>query len=78
LDGLKECFTPKVSQESQTTRKQLFENMLVLEVFAGSSNLTIEIRKANLTGVAIDKTVGRAKGHYRLGPDSGGGCRFSF
>jgi len=36
--------------------------MLVLEVFAGSSNLTIEIRKANLRGVAIDKTVGRAKG----------------
>ncbi|CAL1136347.1 unnamed protein product [Cladocopium goreaui] len=28
----------------------------------GSSNLTIEIRKANLRGVAIDKTVGRAKG----------------
>ena len=36
--------------------------MLVLEVFAGSSNLTIEIRKANLRGVAIDKTDGRAKG----------------
>jgi hypothetical protein len=36
--------------------------MLVLEVFAGSSNLTIKIRKANLRGVAIDKTVGRAKG----------------
>ena len=36
--------------------------MLVLEVFAGSSNLTIEIRKANLRGVEIDKSVGRAKG----------------
>jgi hypothetical protein len=50
LAGLQECFTPNVSLESKTTRKQLFENMLALEVFA------------NLRGEAIDETVGRAKG----------------
>ena len=43
-------------------RKQLFENMLVLEIFAGSSNLSVEIRKAHLRGEAVDKTIGRAKG----------------
>ena len=54
--------TEEEQHTEKATRKQLFENMLVLEVFAGSSNLTIEIRRANLRGVAVDKTVGRAKG----------------
>ena len=36
--------------------------MLVMEIFAGSSNLSVEIRKANLRAVAVDKTVERAKG----------------
>ena len=49
--------TVEEQHTEEATRKQLFENMLVLEVFAGSSNLTIEIRRANLRGVAVDKTV---------------------
>ena len=36
--------------------------MLVLEIFAGSLNHTIEIRIANLRDIAEDKTVGKAKG----------------
>ena len=36
--------------------------MLVLEIFAGSLNHTIEIRIANLRDVTVDKTVGKAKG----------------
>ena len=55
-------FTPMNSTETGNRRKQLFENMLVLEIFAGSSNLSVEIRKAHLRGVAVDKTIGRAKG----------------
>ena len=45
-----------------TTRKVLFENILFLEVFAGTSSLTIEVRKTNLRGVAVDKGTERAKG----------------
>ena len=60
LDGRHNSLTSDVSTENKP-RKQLFENMLVLEIFAGSSNLTIEIRRANLRGVAVDKTVRRAK-----------------
>ena len=36
--------------------KKVFEQMLVMEIFAGSSNLSVEIRKANLRAVAVDKT----------------------
>ena len=61
-EGHGDDFTPGVSPGTTERRKQLFENMLVLEVFAGSSNLTVEIRKAHLRGVAVDKTIGRAKG----------------
>ena len=44
-------------------RKQpLFQNMLFLEIFAGTSSLTIAVRKTDLRGVAIDKTTERAKG----------------
>ena len=45
-----------------TTRKVLFENILFLEVFAGTSSLTIEERKTNLRGVAVNKGTERAKG----------------
>ena len=51
---------------SQTTpdpaKRALFENMLVLEIFAGTGNLTAAVRKANLRGVAIDRSHNRSKG----------------
>ena len=47
-------------------RKLLFENILFLEVFAGTSVLTVEVRKANLRGVAIDRSKERAKGPLTL------------
>ena len=43
-------------------RTTLFQNMLFLEVFPGTSSLSMEVRKTNLRGVAIDKTTERAKG----------------
>ena len=46
----------------QPQRKLLFENILFLEVFAGTSVLTVEVRKTNLRGVAIDRSKERAKG----------------
>ena len=54
------CFTEDPS--GATIRKVLFENILFLEVFAGTSSLTIEVRKTNLRGVAVDKGTERAKG----------------
>ena len=52
-----------------TTRKVLFENILFLEVFAGTSSLTIEVRKTNLRGVAVDKGTERAKrAYHNFGP----------
>lgn len=45
-----------------TERPTLFQNMLFLEIFAGTSSLTMEVRKTNLRGVAVDKTTERAKG----------------
>ena len=51
---------------SQTTadppKRALFENMLVLEIFAGTGKLTAAVRKANLRGVAIDRSHNRSKG----------------
>ena len=44
------------------SKRSLFENMLVLEVFAGTGKLTAAVRKANLRGVAIDRSQSRAKG----------------
>ena len=46
----------------QPQQKLLFENILFLEVFAGTSVLTVEVRKTNLRGVAIDRSKERAKG----------------
>ena len=43
-------------------RQLLFQNMLFLEVFAGTSSLTIAVRKTDLRGVAVDKTTEPAKG----------------
>ena len=56
----KDCFTD-VSTGTEA-RKVLFENILFLEVFAGTSSLTIEVLKTNLRGVAIDRSADRAKG----------------
>ena len=52
----------KIQVVPQLTRKVLFENILFLEVFAGTSSLIIEVRKTNLRGVAVDKGTERAKG----------------
>ena len=54
------CFTEDA--DGASNRKILFENILFLEVFAGTSSLTIEVRKTNLRGVAVDKSSERSKG----------------
>ena len=62
--------TAVTSETSEDIGKHPFAEK---QVFAGSSNLTIEIRKANLRGLAVGKSVGRApRPYYRLGFDSGG------
>lgn len=61
-EGHGDDFIPMDLPGTTDRRKQLFENMLVLKILAGSSNLTVEVRKAHLKGVAVDKTIGRAKG----------------
>jgi len=44
------------------TRKVLSENILFLEVFAGTSSLAIEVRKTNPRGVAVYKGTEKEKG----------------
>ena len=51
--------TAVTSETSEDIGKHPFAEKQML---AGPSNLTIEIRKANLRGVAVGKSVGRAKG----------------
>ena len=53
------CFTE--DPQGAETRRVLFENILFLEVFAGTFSLTIEVRKTSLRGVAVDKGTERAK-----------------
>ena len=61
-DGVPQCFTTKFSPKSKTARAQLFENTLELGELANFSKCTIEIRRANLKGVASYKTVGWTEG----------------
>ena len=63
-DGGLQCFTPKVSPESQITKAQMFENMLKLEKLANFAKCKIEIRRANLKSVASYKTEECTKGTF--------------
>ena len=63
-DGGLQCFTPKVSPESQITKAQMFENMLKLEKLANFAKRKIEIKRANLKSVASYKTEECTKGTF--------------
>lgn len=47
--------------KAEGSSNKLFENNMVLEIFAGTANLTQAIRQVNLRGVAVDKTTSRTK-----------------
>ena len=61
-DSVLQCFTPKVSPESQIAKAQMFENTLKLEKLANFAKCKIEISRANLKSVASYKTEECTKG----------------